>query len=281
MRTVVAVQTCLDRNNFSCGCIDGELTEKTVSALKAWQTARGLPATGEVDEPTLRRVGNLEAEFGTVEVTREMISALTPYPTSWRDKAAMRRLNYSTVLEAVAEKGHASEDLIQRLNPGVAWPDPPAGTMLVVPKVWPARYVAAARLVLSLSRKEIQAFDSGGKMVAQFPCSIARDVSKRPVGDLAVVNAASDPVYTFDPSLFAEDAEAATISGRLLIPAGPNNPVGVAWVGLSKPGYGIHGTPRPEDIGKTESHGCFRLANWNAAKLVKMIKVGAPVRVEE
>ncbi len=90
---------------------------------------------------------------------------------------------------------------------------------------------------------------------------------------------AENPEYTFDPDLFAEDPEAAAIGRRLRIPPGPNNPVGVAWIGLDRPGYGIHGTPEPENVSRTESHGCFRLTNWDARKLVHAVRKGLPVAV--
>ena len=279
-RTVVAVQAALDRNNFSCGCIDGVLASHTRDALRAWQAARGLPVTGEIDAATLRRVGNLDAEFTTYAVAPSDLEGLTPFPTSWAAKAALAHMNYSTVQEALAERFHMSEAALQQLNPGAAWPDPPAGTVLAVPSVAPARHVDAARLEISLTHKTLKLVDAQGKVVGLFPCSIARDKAKRPVGELKVVNAASDPVYTFDPAIFPEEPEARAIGAKLIIPPGPNNPVGVAWVGLDKPGYGIHGTAWPEDIGKTESHGCFRLANWNARKLTRMVKVGTPVVVE-
>lgn len=280
-RTVVAVQTCLDRNNFSCGVIDGELHARMTAALKAWQGSRGLPVTGALDAATLARVGNLDAEFTRHIVSQEEWDALTDFPASWSEKAARSRLGYTTIQEAVAEQYHLAQQTLRDLNPGVPWPNPPVGTELVVPKCLPGRHVDAARLEISLSRKELKAYDAEGRLVALFPCSIARDVSKRPVGELRVVNAASNPNYTFDPALFAGESDAEGISRKLLIPPGPNNPVGLAWIGLDRPGYGIHGTPHPEDIGKTESHGCFRLANWNAQKLVKMVRIGTPVRVDE
>jgi len=89
------------------------------------------------------------------------------------------------------------------------------------------------------------------------------------------------PNYTFDPALFAEDPEAQAMTAKIIISPGPNNPVGTIWIGLNKAGYGIHGTPYPEDIGKAASHGCFRLANWNAEKLVAMVKIGMPVVITE
>lgn len=122
--------------------------------------------------------------------------------------------------------------------------------------------------------------DTAGELIAHFPCSIARRVEKRPVGDLQVVVTVPNPDYTWDPEVFPESPESRTVGRKLRIPPGPNNPVGVAWIGLNRTGYGIHGTPKPEDVGRTESHGCFRLANWNAELLRRMAWPGLPVRVE-
>ena len=280
-RTVVAVQAALDRSNFSCNTITGEENDQTRDVLLAWQNVRGLPITGEIDEATLRRVGSLDANFMSYTITDSDHAALTDHPNSWRERAARQKLGYTTILETVAEMFHASEAAIRELNPGAAWPNPPAGTVLEVPRVKPARWVEASQLKISLSKRILQGFDAAGNLVLHFPCSIAKNVEKRPVGELKIVNAASNPMYTFDPAVFPEDEEARNMTVKLAIPPGPNNPVGLAWLSLDKPGYGIHGTAWPEDIGKTESHGCFRLANWNAEKLVKMVKLGTPVLVEE
>lgn len=280
-RTVVAVQACLDRVNFSSGCTSGEMTDQATAALRAWQKARGMTVSGVIDDNTLARCGNLDLEFVGHTVTEEELASLGPFPQAWAARAALKRATFVTELELVAEKYHATEAAIQRLNPEVAWPNPPAGTTLVVPRAQPAKHVDVARITVSLSRRELEGFDATGKLVLHFPCSIAKLVEKRPVGELKVVNAATEPIYTFDPSVFPEDADAQTVGRRLQLMPGPNNPVGLAWIGLDREGYGIHGTAWPEDIGHTESHGCFRLANWNALKLVRMVKVGTPVVVEE
>ena len=125
----------------------------------------------------------------------------------------------------------------------------------------------------------MQVFGEQTNLLAHFPCSIAQKVDKRPVGELRVAVVAPDPDYTFDPAVFLESPEARQLSTKLILPPGPNNPVGAAWIGLDKPGYGIHGTPNPEQVGKTESHGCFRLANWNAQWLLKVVRIGTPVYV--
>ncbi|HEY8240737.1 MAG TPA: L,D-transpeptidase [Kiritimatiellia bacterium] len=277
----VAAQTFLDRANFSPGCIDGRWGPRSVATLKSWQNSEGLRATGELDVPTRARLGMTNRTLTVHVVTLDDVEALAPIPPTWTGKAAAARLGYATVLELVAEQYHTTERLVGELNPGVAWPDPPPGTALAVPDPQPSPRVAAARLTISLGRKVVEAWDAKGRCVASFPCSIAADKNKRPRGELIVARAAKDPNYTFDPAVYPEDEEARSIGKRLLLPPGPNNPVGVAWIGLNLPGYGVHGTPKPEDIGKTESHGCFRLANWNAEKLLKLVTIGMPVVVRE
>jgi lipoprotein-anchoring transpeptidase ErfK/SrfK len=139
---------------------------------------------------------------------------------------------------------------------------------------------ASAFVRISLSGRTLDVFDAETNLLAHFPCSIAARVEKRPLGDLHVAAVAHNPNYTFDPDIFPESAEARGLGRKLVLPPGPNNPVGTAWVGLDRAGYGIHGTPRPEEVGRTESHGCFRLANWNAELLARLVSIGTPVLVE-
>ena len=133
---------------------------------------------------------------------------------------------------------------------------------------------------ISLTNHWLRAFSDRGGLIAHFPCSIGRIAEKRPVGDLHVTSVAKDPNYTFNPAVFPESPEAQATGRKLILPPGPNNPVGVAWIGLDRPGYGIHGTPLPEQVGRTESHGCFRLANWNADYLRQLVRVGTSVNIE-
>jgi lipoprotein-anchoring transpeptidase ErfK/SrfK len=154
------------------------------------------------------------------------------------------------------------------------------GTKIVVPA---AEQVVvsgtAAQIVITLDTHELEVFDTLGRVIAHFPVSIARMVDKRPVGSLHVTVVIPNPDYTFDPDLFPESEEGRTLGRKLTVPPGPNNPVGLAWIGLDRPGYGIHGTPEPENVGRTESHGCFRLANWDVLTLVGLVQVGMPVSV--
>lgn len=279
-RDVLALQVQLDRRHLSCNCVDGVWGARSEIALVTWQTLNGLPVTGVPDAATLEALGGNTNVLARYTVTAGDHAALGPYPKEWEERAKLPALAYETIQEMLAEKGHTSQRAIERLNPGVAWPNPPAGTEVVLPDCTPVepKPPQAGSIRISLSRTEITVFDREGRLVALFPCSIAREKAKRPDGELAVKVVAPNPNYTYDPQLF-EPGGAKT--SKLVIPPGPNNPVGLAWIGLSLQGYGMHGTPLPEHIGRAESKGCFRLANWNAVKLLDMIEIGTPVVVEE
>ncbi|HEX9783809.1 MAG TPA: L,D-transpeptidase [Opitutaceae bacterium] len=157
----------------------------------------------------------------------------------------------------------------------------PTGTEIVVPNVFRSEpRTRPARIVIYVADKTLELFDANSRLLAHFPCSIARRVEKRPTGGLEVVVTAPDPNYTIDPQTFPDSPEAQSIGRKLILKPGPNNPVGVAWISLSLPGYGIHGSPEPEQIGRTKSSGCFRLANWNASFLLPLVYPGMPVQVE-
>jgi len=180
----------------------------------------------------------------------------------------------------VAEQSRASPKLLQRLNPDVDWSAVAPGLRIQAPAVGRISVAkTAARILISLAARELEAVDDDGAVLAHFPVSIARMVEKRPTGELRVKVIIPDPNYTFDPAVFPESPEARELSRKLILPPGPNNPVGVAWIGLDLPSYGIHGTPEPEHVGRTESHGCFRLANWDARTLLALARVGMPVIV--
>lgn len=278
-RDTLALQVLLDRQNLSCNCVDGMWGARTEIALVTWQTLRGVPVTGIPDATVLEAMGvttNILTRYTVTET--DLTNSIAPVPVAWEERAKLPAMKYETIQEMLAEKGHTSQRAIQRLNPGVAWPNPPAGTEVVLPDCTSSLSAKAGSIRIALTRMEISAFDADGKMVALFPCSIARDKSRRPAGELSVKNVAPNPTYLYDPQLFAPGGPKTS---KLVIPPGPNNPVGLAWVGLSLQGYGVHGTPLPENIGRAESHGCFRLANWNAVKLIKMVRPGVPVVVED
>jgi len=280
-RDTLEAQVALARRAISSGSIDGVNGSQTRAALLAFQKAEGLALTGELDVAMRAALMLDSAPLVSYVITSNDIARLQPISKTWLGKSQQSALDYETILELVAEKGHASPTLTKKLNPGVNWTNLVAGDEVKIPAVdYPAPKTKAAFVVISLAERRMQAFDENTNLLAHFPCSIAAKFEKRPVGELHVKAVAPNPDYTFNPEVFPESEEAQQLKTKLILPPGPNNPVGTAWISLDRPGYGMHGTPSPEQVGRTESHGCFRLANWNAEYLIKLVWVGMPVWVE-
>jgi len=278
---VLEAQVALARRGISPGSLDAALGSQTRAAISVFQEVEDVPRTGLLDTNTRPRLVLDAPVLTTYVVTSNDLARLQPLGKTWVAKSEQTALDFETVLELVAEKSHSHPELIRRLNPAVNWTNVVAGTVLQVPAVeYPETDSQAALVIIHLSDKFLEAFDARTNLLAHFPCSIAAKVEKRPVGELHVVVVIPHPNYTVDPELFPESPDLQNIGHKLILPPGPNNPVGVAWIGLDKTGYGIHGTPIPEQVGRTESHGCFRLANWDAEYLSKLVWVGMPVQVE-
>ncbi len=281
VRDALEAQVALARRAISPGSIDAAIGSQTRAAIAAFQRSQKLLESGSLDTNT-RAMLTLDAPLlANYTVTTNDLARLQPIGKTWLEKSRQSALDYETELELVGEKAHSHPLLIQKLNPNVNWTNLLAGTILKIPDVhYPEPDDQAAFVVIHLSARFLEAFDADTNLLAHFPCSIAAKVEKRPVGELHVIVIAPNPNYTVDPGLFPESAELQSIGHKLILPPGPNNPVGVAWIGLDKPGYGMHGTPAPEQVGRTESHGCFRLANWDAEYLLKLVWIGMPVEVE-
>ena len=275
-------QVALVRLGISPGSIDGLMGSQTRAAVRAFQMKAGIICSGTLDTNTLLRLATGISTYTNYTVTEGDLARLLPLANTWLGKSQQERLDYETLLECIGEKFFAHPSLLKQLNPGVDWASVTPGTSLVVPNAeYPPPPAKAALLKIFLEERCLEAFDSENTLLAHFPCSIAQRVEKRPLGEeLHVAVLAPNPNYTFDPAVFPESAEAQEIGRKLILNPGPNNPVGTVWIGLDKPGYGIHGTPHPEAVGRTESHGCFRLANWNAEYLLRLVSLGTPVQVE-
>lgn len=277
---ILEAQIVLTGLGISSGSVDGVGGYQTMQALRAFQNSRGLDETGRLDPDTQEQLRIVRPLFRRLVLKPEDFQSLAPVPDTWLSKSKAPHLGFESLLESVAERSHSSPALLRKLNPGVDWSTLQPGQELIVPNTLypPARRAALARI--SLEHRHLRVFDADGDLLAHFPCSIGKIAERRPVGELQVASVVKNPNYTFNPAVFPESEEGRKLGRRLVLPPGPNNPVGVAWIGLSRAGYGIHGTPLPEMVGRTESHGCFRLSNWNADYLRRMAWVGMPIWVE-
>ena len=278
---ILALQICLDRRGFSPNAMDGQDGYKTRTALAAYCAANGLPPPrpGEAETAYVKYFPYDGKLFTVHTVTQADLDAIVKIPTDPAEKAKLSHMGYESIKEMFAERGHITQNTLGRLNPKVCWTNVTVGTAIKIPEVTPAAVGELASLVrVSLSKFTVTAVGSNGKPLAVFPCSIARDKAKRPkAGEIKITTYIENPNYTYTPDHVPKGAKAV----RHIFPPGPNNPVGTVWMGLSLPGYGMHGTPSPGTIGRAESHGCFRLANWNAEKLFELVRSGTRVVIEE
>lgn len=270
-------QVLLDRAHFSAGQIDGQYGSNMKHALLGFQKSRGLPETGKLDQQTLAALEDRQPVLATYTVTETDVQGpYRPVPESMADKAQLPALGFASIVEALGERFHASPKLLRELNPGKDFNR--AGEAIVVPNVHVAGPLpAAVRIVVDESDRTLALVDAAGKVVAQFPASTGSEHDPLPIGEWKVNGVGRNPDYKYNPKLFWD---AKPGDSKALIKPGPNNPVGVVWIDLSKEHYGIHGTPEPGSIGKTESHGCIRLTNWDAAKVAELVGPGFPVLLQ-
>lgn len=274
---VANLQTALDRSGFGVGLIDGRAGARTDGALRDYGRATGL-------SPTAARrqlLQSAEALTTTYTITEADLALVGRASADWLEASDLPAMAYTNLDEALSEKFHVSRPFLARLNPGITnWDASLAGKTITIPTPRPAEWApSAARLEIDCTAFRVRAYDADDRLVASFPCSIATDLRRVPAGELRLASFAPNPNYTFDPANFPESARAQEIGRKLILPPGPNNPVGVYWLSLSQPGFGIHGTPRPETIGRPESHGCFRMTNWDIVTLARMVTAGTPVRI--
>jgi lipoprotein-anchoring transpeptidase ErfK/SrfK len=273
---VAALQVLLDRGGASPGVIDGRFGSNVDKALSAYNeiTGSNLRSTDEVGiKAALEQTGG-EA-FANYTITPE--DAAGPYvasiPEDYSQKAQLDRMAYTSVTEALAERFHMDENYLKALNPDANFNRP--GTIVKVANFGRLVSTPVARIIADKIKKEVFAYDASGKLVAAYPATIGSSDTPSPSGTHAVSRVALDPNYTYNPNINFKQGQNDKI---LTIPPGPNGPVGNVWIALDKPTYGIHGTPDPSKIGKTESHGCVRLTNWDAAELAKLVKPGVSVQ---
>jgi lipoprotein-anchoring transpeptidase ErfK/SrfK len=274
---VVRLQILLDRAHFSPGEIDGRFGDNLRIALQGYQAIHQLP-TGVVDADTWQSL-NTDNAPALVPYTTTEADVAGPFqqiPEDMMQQAALKSLGYQSPEEELGERLHCNPKLLSALNPGKDLGT--AGQEILVPNVQHGRMGPAARVVVSKTNGTVTALAADGAVLAQYPATTGSEHDPLPIGEWKIESVIQNPVFYYNPNLFwnakPDDAKAK-------IAPGPNNPVGVVWIGISKEHYGIHGTPEPSKIGHAESHGCIRLTNWDAEELSQMVKPAIPAILQE
>lgn len=302
-RDILHVQVILDHLGFSPGVLDGRPGKSLVAALKGFQESRGLPETGEMDQTTLVALHPYAAwrPTRTLALTTDSLAGpyVNPFPKDPQEQAKLPTLGYRSPMEKLAEMFHTTPQVLLALNsPQTRLA---TGSQVVFPNALPVsrsydpKLPAAWRktladlnvdgdqpqgvkIVVDKSDQVLRVLDKDDKLVAQFQATMGSTHDPLPIGTWKIQGMSFNPTFNYNPDLFW-DAKSSAKAAKL--PAGPNGPVGVIWLDLNIPHYGIHGTPEPSTIGRAESHGCIRLTNWDAARLSLMVKIGTPAIFQE
>jgi lipoprotein-anchoring transpeptidase ErfK/SrfK len=279
---VLHVQVLLDAAGFGPGLLDGHWSENTLFALRAFRDARGLGVGDTVDASTyaaLRAAALDRPALTTYPLSdADVRGPYRPVPKGVRQKAQAPCLCYASLLERLSERFHAAPALLRTLNPGVDFATAPAGTRVTVPNTWrltPKQRVA--RLVVTKREGSVRGMAADGRTLFWLPATVGSTSMPSPQGELRVTSVTRDPHYRWDPDVL-KDVSRST--GVQMLPPGPNSPVGSVWVALSRPRVGIHGTPDPEHVGYTASHGCVRVTNWDALWVARIARSGLTVEFQ-
>jgi lipoprotein-anchoring transpeptidase ErfK/SrfK len=279
--SVVKTQVYLDRARFSVGALDGRWGRNSAISLWWYQRARGLNATGAVDEATFRALA-AEAEAVPAIVQHHVSEAdlkgpFRQIPEDVYEQERLSCLCYESVQEKIAERFHTTNEFLDFLNPDVKFSALKAGDSLNVPNVresFTFDRPDIARVVVSIAGNTLNAYDANGYLIFHGPTTVGSRYDPSPHETVKVVKVVHEPHFHYQPTLFSEVPDTEPEAN---LNPGPNSPVGVVWIALSKAHFGIHGTRDPDSIGYVSSHGCVRLTNWDAKEVAHRVAPAVPV----
>ena len=240
-------------------------------AISAFQESRGLPTSGDLDEPTWRALNSdttpviVPYRISDVDVAGPFVAV----PNDLGEQSKLKSLGYQSAEEALGEQFHSKPELLRRMNPAATFA---AGEEIQVPNVLTAGALPVKAVTVIVSKAGyVRALDADGKILAHYPASSGSEHDPLPIGEWKITGVGKNPLFNYNPALFWDANPAHT---KAKIQPGPNNPVGSVWIDLTKDHYGIHGTPEPGKVGHSQSHGCVRLTNWDAMELSAMVSPG-------
>jgi lipoprotein-anchoring transpeptidase ErfK/SrfK len=288
---VLKAEILLDRAKYSPGDIDGRDGENFKKALRAYQQHNEINPTGKLDQATWDALVKTSDQpilrSYTIAASDEQGPFVDKIPQQYDAMASLKRLGYRSPQQLLAEKFHMSEDLLARINPGTNFDR--EGTQITVANVTPIEVVdglaakdrgnsgegaKAERVEVDKSARVVRALGPQGQLLAFYPASIGSTEKPAPSGHFTVRSVSVNPTYRYNPEYAFKGQRTRR---PVTVAPGPKNPVGLVWIDLSAKSYGIHGTPTPQNVSKTESHGCIRLTNWDALALAKLVRKGTPV----
>jgi lipoprotein-anchoring transpeptidase ErfK/SrfK len=285
------VQIFLDQQNFGPGIIDGRPGEFTLKALGRYQLAHGLPVTKKLDDAGQLPLDTVYPIYTTYTIQPEDLKQIGDLPSKPAEQAKLRRMPYDSLVKFLEERFHASPDFLAKINKGLDLEKLTPGEIVRVPNVAPFKIeevhekrnlpmvakFKSRHIHVDTKEKMLDLFE-GDALLASFPITPGSSNLPAPPGTWKILGIATMPWFRHDEGVLNYGVRTANFFN---IPAGPRNPVGVAWIGLSKPGIGIHGTNNPETIGRAGSHGCIRVANWDVIRLIQMITEGMTVVIDD